>query len=76
MRDHNVTNLSVRNLVPRRLFRLKAAAEYLSLSPWKLRKLIQDRRLPVVQDGDGSPFLLDVQDLDAYVEHNKRMTPL
>jgi excisionase family DNA binding protein len=60
----------------RRLLRLKAAAEYLSLSPWKLRRLIQEGKLPVVQDGDGSPFLLDVRDLDGYVERNKRTTPL
>ncbi len=55
----------------RRLYRLKAAADYLSMSPWKLRRLIQEGHLPVVQDVDGSPFLLDVRDLDAYVERNK-----
>jgi excisionase family DNA binding protein len=60
----------------RRLLRLKAAAEYLSLSPWKVRGLIQAGRLPVVQDAEGSPFLLDVRDLDGYVERNKRLTPL
>jgi hypothetical protein len=60
----------------RRLLRLRAAGEYLSLSPWKLRQLIQCGKLPVVQDGDGSPFLLDVRDLDGYVERNKRTTPL
>jgi len=60
----------------RRLFRLKAAAEYLSMSPWKLRRLIQDGNLAVVQDTDGSPFLLDVRDLDAYVERNKHTTAL
>ena len=56
----------------RRLFKLKMAAEYLSLSPWKLRRLIQEGQLPVVQSGDGGPFLLDVRDLDAFVERNKR----
>jgi len=65
-----------RNTIPRLLLRLKAAADYLSLSPWKLRQLIQCGRLPVVQDGDGSPFLLDVRDLDAYVERSKRVTLL
>jgi excisionase family DNA binding protein len=57
---------------PRRLLRTREAAEYLSCSPWKLRKLIQDGRLPVVQNGEGVPFLLDLRDLDAYVERNKR----
>ena len=55
-----------------RLLRLKVAAEYLSLSPWKLRRLIHEGRLRVVQDCDGGPFLLDVHDLDAFVERNKR----
>jgi excisionase family DNA binding protein len=56
----------------RRLLRTRDAAQYLSISSWKLRRLIQDGRLPVVQDGDGSPFLLDVRDLDGYIERNKR----
>jgi excisionase family DNA binding protein len=85
MRDCNVTNSQTaavtlgkcKGSVPsRRLLRLKAAAEYLSLSPWKLRSLIQSGRLPVVQDSEGSPFLMDVRDLDLYVERNKRLTLL
>ena len=65
-----------KNAIPkRRLLRTKEAAEYLSLSPWKLRRLIKEGRLPVVQDADGSPFLLDLRDLDSYIERNKRLTP-
>jgi len=59
----------------RRLVRTKEAAEYLSMSPWKLRRLIQDGRLPVVQDGEGAPFLLDLRDLDSYIDRNKRISP-
>jgi excisionase family DNA binding protein len=59
-----------------RLFRLKTASEYLSLSPWTLRRLIQEGRLPVIQDCEGGPFLLDVRDLDGFVERNKRGTAL
>ena len=84
MRDYSVTipNPAVipanrQNGVPaRRLLRLKTAALYLSLSPWKLRALIQDGKLPVVQDVEGSPFMLDLRDLDAFIERNKRLTPL
>ena len=64
--------LTQNNALRRRLLRLKVAAEYLSLSPWKVRRLIQEGRLPVVQDCDGGPFLLDVRDLDGFVERNKR----
>jgi len=57
----------------RRLLRTKEAAEYLAISAWKLRRLIQDGRLPVVQDGEGAPFLLDLRDLDSYIDRNKRI---
>jgi len=60
----------------RRLVRLTVAAEYLSLSPWKMRRLIQEGRLPVVQDCEGSPFMLDLRDLDVFVDRNKRSSPL
>lgn len=60
----------------RRLLRLKEASVYLSLSPWKLRRLIWEGRLPVVQDCEGSPFLFDRHDLDSYVESHKRNFPL
>jgi excisionase family DNA binding protein len=62
-------------LPKKRLLRIKDASEYLSLSPWKLRQLVQCGKLPVVQDTDGSPFLLDVRDLDGFVERSKRTSP-
>ena len=68
--------LSASAIPKRRLLRIKAASEYLSLSPWKLRQLIQCGKLPVVQDTDGSPFLLDVRDLDGWLERSKRTTRL
>jgi len=83
-RDLTVTNpqasqtliLSASAIPRRRLLRIKQASEYLSLSPWKLRQLIQCGKLPVVQDTDGSPFLLDVRDLDGWLERCKRTVPL
>jgi excisionase family DNA binding protein len=60
----------------RRLLRTKQAAEYLSLSPWKLRRLIAYGQLPVVQTEEGAPFLLDVRDLDGYIDRNKRTSLL
>jgi excisionase family DNA binding protein len=68
--------LSASAIPRRRLLRIKQASEYLSLSPWKLRQLIQCGKLPVVQDTDGSPFLLDVRDLDGFVERSKRISPI
>jgi excisionase family DNA binding protein len=51
--------------------RLREAAQYLCLSPWKLRHIIQSGRLPIVQYGENAPWLLDVRDLDEWVDRNK-----
>jgi excisionase family DNA binding protein len=60
-------------LVPgRRLLRSVQAAEYLSVSVWTLRRLIQSGELPVVQHGETGKFLLDIRDLDGFIERNKR----
>jgi len=56
----------------RRLLRLKSAAEYLCLSPWKLRRIVQDGHIPIVQYGDNAPWLVDVRDLDSWVEKHKQ----
>ena len=56
----------------RRLLRLKEAAQYVSLSPWKLRKLVQDGQLPVVKYGENTPWLLDMRDIDGWVERHKQ----
>ena len=57
----------------RRLFRLKEAARYLCLSPWKLRGIIQAGHLPIVKYAENVPWLLDVRDLDGWVERNKQI---
>jgi excisionase family DNA binding protein len=54
-----------------RLVRLKGGAAYLGMSPWQLRNLVQRGELPVVKISDGGPWLLDLRDLDAWVERNK-----
>ena len=55
-----------------RLLRLKPAAEYLSMSTWSIRRLIQNGEIPVLQSQQGAPFLVDIRDLDRYVERTKR----
>jgi excisionase family DNA binding protein len=57
---------------PARLLRTRAAAAYLGVSPWKIRRLVQDGHLPYVSDSDRSGWRFDVHDLDRYVEANKR----
>jgi excisionase family DNA binding protein len=55
----------------RRYLRVKAAADYLGFSPWKVRELIASGKLPYMQDGDSGPFMLDIKDLDAFMEKHK-----
>jgi excisionase family DNA binding protein len=55
----------------RRLVKVKEAAAYLSISPWSLRKLIQCQELPIVRLQDRGPWLLDVRDLDRFVDARK-----
>lgn len=58
----------------RRLLRLRPASEYLSISPAKLRQIVQREGLPVIQlsENGHAPWLLDVRDLDAWVDRTKR----
>ena len=51
--------------------RLKEGAEYICVSPWKLRHIIQSGQIPIVKYGDNTPWLIDVHDLDRWVEQNK-----
>ncbi len=62
----------VKAIISRRLLRTREAAAYLSLSKWKLRSLVADGLLPVIQADDGSPFLFDRKDLDGWAERHKR----
>ena len=55
-----------------RMLRVREAAEYLGSSAWKVRQLIANRRIPFLQDGDG-PFLIDIRDLDGFIERSKRI---
>ena len=72
-RDPNVTRSAA---LARRLLRVREAAQYLSISPWKLRKLVQDGLLPIVQENEGAAWRVDVRDLDGFIERNKRTAPL
>lgn len=72
-RDSNVTRSAP---LARRLLRTREAAAYLSVSPWKLRRLVQDGLLPIVQDSEGGAWRVDVSDLDGFIERNKRTAPL
>jgi len=58
--------------VVRRLLKTRQAAEYLGVSPWKLRQLAIDGALPYIDGGDRAPWRFDLCDLEAYIEKNKQ----
>ena len=55
----------------RRLLKVKQAAEYMSISRWSLRKLVQSQQLRIVRFENRGPWLLDIRDLDQFVETHK-----
>jgi excisionase family DNA binding protein len=67
---------TVKPTLANRLLRTKEAAAYLSVSPRKLRRLVQDGLLPIVQDSEGAAWRVDLHDLDTFTERNKRTEPL
>jgi excisionase family DNA binding protein len=56
-----------------RLLTLSQACVYLGLSEWKLRSLIHDGKLPIVELNGGEKWWLDKRDLDALVDRNKKL---
>jgi excisionase family DNA binding protein len=57
-----------------RLVKTKQAAEYLAISEWKLRNLVQLGLIPYIEDGGGtSPWRFDMRDLDEYIQRSRRV---
>ena len=66
------TRSGVETLVPRRLLDVTEAGRYLGVSHKVIRQLVQASELPYIQRVRGrSPYLLDIRDLDQWVELNK-----
>ena len=59
----------ISNPPAKRLYDLKAAAEYLGRSVWGVRELIWAGKMPVVRDGKKQ--YIDILDMDLYIERNK-----
>jgi len=51
-----------------RLLKTNDAASYLAISPWKLRTLVQSGEISYIAGDGSSPWLLDKQDLDRWIE--------
>jgi excisionase family DNA binding protein len=55
----------------KRMYTIKEAAIYLGLSEWTVRSLVWAGSLPFMKIEGGRKQLLDVHDLDAYINRNK-----
>lgn len=55
-----------------RLLPLKQAAQYLGLTTWAMRERIWAGKIPVIQFPGGRKQYIDVQDLEAFIQNNKR----
>jgi excisionase family DNA binding protein len=56
----------------KRLLRLKQGSEYLGLSRWTFRRLVHEGQIPILKTHHNAPWLVDLRDLDAWVEKNKQ----
>src|SRR3954468_6855122 len=70
-RRRNISAVTKAQQMTHRLLRLKPAADYMSMSTWTLRRLIQQGELPVIQR-ENAPWLVDVEDLNAWIERSKQ----
>jgi excisionase family DNA binding protein len=72
--EPNGTEKTVRRPIPGgRLLTLLQASRYMNLSEWKLRSLVHDGRLPIVELNSGEKWWLDRRDLDAFIDRNKKL---
>lgn len=53
----------------KRLISIREAGDYLSRSPWTVAEMVRAGKLPYVRDGKRK--LLDLKDLDSWIDGNK-----
>jgi len=65
-------NKTAQRIINPRLLPLKDAAKWLGLTVWAMRERIWAGQIPVVQFPGGRKQYIDVQDLEAFIQNNKR----
>lgn len=55
--------------IPKRLYSIEEAAKYLGRSLWAVREMLWAGKIPYVKDG--KRILLDIRDMDSWIEKNK-----
>ncbi len=54
-----------------RLLKLAAASKYMSMSAGKLRGIVQRGELAVIRGDGTSPWLLDIREIDKWIDQQK-----
>lgn len=72
-REDDVMSTVRNRAFPSRLVRSKSAAQYIAVSPWKLRELVRRGIIPIICDEPGGAWRFDVADLDSYIKRTKRV---
>jgi len=57
------------NNIPKRLYNIEEASIYLGRTPNAIRQMIWDGKIPIVRDT--KRILLDVKDMDLWIEQSK-----
>jgi hypothetical protein len=65
-------NKTAQRITNPRLLPLKDAAQWLGLTIWAMRERIWAGQIPVVQFPGGRKQYIDIQDLEAFIQNNKR----
>jgi excisionase family DNA binding protein len=58
-------------VIPKRLYSVDDAAVYLGRSVWAIREMLWAGKIPYVKDGRRT--LLDIRDMDTWIENNKML---
>jgi hypothetical protein len=64
--------MSETTIITPRLLKTRDAARYLGISAWKLRNIVQAGALACIIGDGTSPWLFDIDDLNDWIERNKR----
>jgi hypothetical protein len=59
-------------IITPRVLKTKQAAQYLAMSAWKLRNIVQAGEIACIIGDGTSPWLFDLRDLDKWIERHKR----
>ncbi|MEW6417626.1 MAG: helix-turn-helix domain-containing protein [Nitrospirota bacterium] len=68
MKAQRITN-PVGQGLNKRLYSIKEASVYLGRSVWAVREMLWAGKIPYIKDG--KRILLDIQDMDIWIEKNK-----